>query len=125
MNANTYLVYWDMTGLEAVVDITEHLARGNAFEREKIWDILKDPENVPRNEWALEINQILHHMILRARANTQRHYEIYSVQTNEGITKNDLEDMFNENPQYAADLIRERGIKFYSDRVNRRTQVIE
>jgi hypothetical protein len=122
---NTFIVSWDMTGLEAVVDITENIERGDAFEREKIWDIIKDPEHVPQNEWARGVNQMLHHMILRARANTHRHYEIYSIQTNQGITKADLEDMFNNSPQAAADLIRDRGVKFYSDRVNKRTQVIE
>jgi hypothetical protein len=122
---NTYIISWDMTGLEAVVDVTENIARGNEFEREKIWDILKDPERIPRNEWAHEVNQILHHMMLRARANPQRHYEIYSINTNRDITKLDLEDMFNDAPQAAADLIRDRGHRLYSDRVNRRTQVIE
>jgi len=114
-----------MTGLEAVVDVTENIARGNEFEREKIWDILKDPERIPRNEWTHEVNQILHHMMLRARANPQRHYEIYSINTNQDITKLDLEDMFNDAPQAAADLIRDRGHRLYSDRVNKRTQVIE
>lgn len=122
---NTYIISWDMTGLEAIVDVTENITRGNEFEREKIWDILKDPENIPRNEWAQEVNRILHHMMLRARANPQRHYEIYSINTNQDITKLDLEDMFNDAPQAAADLIRDRGHRLYSDRVNRRTQVIE
>jgi len=122
---NTYIISWDMTGLEAVVDITENIARGDAFEREKIWDLLKDPNSTPHNEWAHEVNQILHHMMLRARANPQRHYEIYSINTNGDITKLDLEDMFNDAPQAAADLIRDRGHRLYSDRVDRRIQVIE
>jgi hypothetical protein len=122
---NTYIISWDMTGLEAVVDITENLERGNEFEREKIWDILKDHENIPRNEWAYEVNQMLHHMMLRARANPQRHYEIYSIKTNDDISKTDLQQMFEDSPQTAADLIRKRGNRLYSDRVNRRTQVIE
>jgi hypothetical protein len=122
---NTYIISWDMTGLEAVVDITENISRGNAFEREKLFDILKDPERVPRNTWAHQVNQMVHHMMLRARANPQRHYEIYSISTNQDISKTDLEELFTASPQTAADLIRDRGQQLYSDRVNRRIQVIE
>jgi len=122
---NTYIISWDMTGLEAVVDITENIACGNEFEREKIWDILKDPERIPRNEWAHEVNHLVSMMMLRARANPQRHYEIYSINTNADISKTDLETMFEDSPQTAADLIRDRGHRLYSDRVDRRIQVIE
>jgi chromosome segregation and condensation protein ScpB len=58
------------------------------------------------------------HLELRARSNTQRHYEIYLVNATEGITADDIREMFERNPQTAADLIRERGHKYYSDRVN-------
>ena len=64
-------------------------------------------------------------MTLRARANTQRHYEIYGIQTVEDIDKSTLERLFEDDPQAAAELIRERGTKLYSDRIAKRTQVIE
>ena len=64
-------------------------------------------------------------MTLRARANTQRHYEIYSIQTVEDIDKSTLERLFEDDPQAAAELIRDRGTKLYSDRIAKRTQVIE
>mgnify|MGYP003347175841 CR=1 FL=1 len=40
------------------------------------------------------------------------------------IDKENLERLFMDNPQAAADLIRERGSQLYSARVNKRTQVI-
>jgi hypothetical protein len=122
---NTYIISWDQTGVEAVVDITENIARGNAFEREKIWDMLKDPNSTPHNAWVREVNQMVNIMMLRARYNPQRHYEIYSINTDQSITKSDLEEMFESTPQTAADLIRERGNKLYSDRANKRDRVIE
>jgi len=60
---------------------------------------------------------------LRARANSQRHYEVYSVHVDEGITKNDIVDMFNDSPQAMADLIRERGNKIYSDRIEKQRAI--
>jgi hypothetical protein len=122
---NTYIISWDQTGLEAVVDITENIARGNAFEREKIWDLLKDPGRTPHNEWVHEVNHMVGIMMIRARANPQRHYEIYSINTDASISKEDLIQMFEDSPQTAADLIRGRGNKLYSDRANKRDRVIE
>ena len=125
MSTNTYIVYWDMTGLEAVVDITEKLARANDFERESLFDRIKEPEKEPYNKNMREINNMIHTMMLRARANPQRHYEIYMLKTNEDITKEDLDRYFDDNAQAIVNLIRERGEKIYSDRIEKRVQVIE
>ena len=125
MSTNTYIVYWDMTGLEAVVDITEKLARANDFERESLFDRIKEPEKEPYNKNMREINNMIHTMMLRARANPQRHYEIYMLKTNEDITKEDLDRYFDDNAQVIVNLIRERGEKLYSDRIEKRVQVIE
>jgi hypothetical protein len=55
---------------------------------------------------------------LRARFNPQRNYEIYIITATPGIDEDDIRDMFEHHPQTAADLIRERGHQYYSDRVN-------
>lgn len=59
----------------------------------------------------------LNHWKLRARYNTQRHYEIYLVDCGEEITEHMIREWFDTDPQGAADLIRERGIQIYSDRL--------
>ena len=125
VKGNTFIVSWDMTGLEAVVDVTQELVAGELWEKEIIFERLKDPDGDYLNEYARKINSILQMMTLRARANPQRHYEIYSINTTDSIDKDTLERLFNDDPQSAADLIRARGNKLYSDRVNKRTQVIE
>jgi hypothetical protein len=122
---NTFIISWDMTGLEAVVDITQDLAAGELRDQEVLFDILKDPEANHGNEPWRKISNIIQSMTLRARANTQRHYEIYSIQTVYDIDRATLERLFEDNPQAAAELIRDRGTKLYSDRIAKRTQVIE
>jgi len=122
---NTFIISWDMTGLEAVVDVTQDLAAGELRDQEVLFDILKDPEANHGNEPWRRINSIIQSMTLRARANTQRHYEIYSIQTVDDIDKSTLERLFEDDPQAAAELIRDRGTKLYSDRIAKRTQVIE
>lgn len=119
MDTNIFLLVWDCYGLEACVDVTDQMQRGNNFEKEKIWDLLKDPDNEPQNDAVKEINKIFFTMSMRARYNPQRHYEIYSIHTQKDITQEDLVGMFDHDPQGTAELIRERGIKLYSDRATK------
>ena len=103
--SNLFLVSWDCQGLEAVINIT-------AYEKETTWATLKN-EDPP-----VKLGSMVNHLMLRARANSQRHYEIYTMQVEEGITDEDIRGMFSNDPQGSADLIRDRGNKIYSDRRN-------
>jgi len=97
-----FVVMWDCYGLEYVGDITE-------AEQSRTWAALQDkPAEVT-------VPNILH-LELRARYNTQRHYEIYVFNAQEGITAGDIKEMFEFDPQAAAETIRRIGHKFYSDR---------
>lgn len=104
-----FVVMWCCEGLEYVGDVT-------AEQGKKTWAVLKGEEyrGMPN----------LFHMRLRAQYNTQRHYEIYFVNAVDGITENDIQEMFETNPQTAAELIRERGECFYSARADKNLQVI-
>lgn len=101
-----FVVMWCNEGLEYVGDVT-------AEQGLKTWAALKGEEhrNMPN----------LFHLRLRAQYNSQRHYEIYFVEAVDGITADDIQEMFEASPQTAADTIRKLGTVFYSDRaeVNR------
>jgi hypothetical protein len=99
-----FVVMWDNRGLEFVGNYTD-------YAQDQMWATLQGKKSEKTF-----VN--LMHLELRARHNTQRHYEIYLVNATEGITADDIRDMFERNPQTAADLIRERGYRYYSDRVN-------
>lgn len=103
MSEHLFLVMWDCYGLELCVDITKHL-------QDKTWATLT-------NTHAKEIPN-LNHLILRARYNTQRHYEIYTVTAQSGITAEEIIEMFEASPQHAADTIRRLGKAIYSDRAS-------
>jgi len=124
MKQNLFILSWDNTGLEACVDITEDRDRSDNFEQEKIFDLICDPHKVPTNEYLRRVNQMVSMMMMRARYNPQRHYEIYTVTTTEDVTAENLRDLFETSPQSAAELIRERGNKLYSDRANAKQIVI-
>ena len=53
---------------------------------------------------------------LRARFNPQRNYEIYIITAVPGISEDDIRDMFEADPQTAADTIRRIGHKYVSHR---------
>ena len=110
MEDNLFIVVWDMTGLESIIDVHE-------LQSEDVMRRLRD-------EKGSKLGQTLFYLTLRARANTHRHYEIYSIHTNPGIDRLTLADMFHANPQAAAELIREHGVKIYSDRASDKVQVI-
>ena len=99
-----FVVMWDNTGLEFVGDWTD-------FNQDRMWSTLQGKKSEKTF-----VN--LMHLELRARYNTQRHYEIYLINAAEGIGADDIRAMFAADPQTAADIIRERGHKYYSDRVN-------
>jgi hypothetical protein len=110
MTTNAYLVYWCEEGLESVIPITEY----EQVDRDNTFRVLNNQEPI-RNP----VNSLVQNMILRARYNTQRHYELYAIDCDINITKQDLETMFEDNPQTAADLVRDRGHRLYSDRAER------
>jgi hypothetical protein len=114
---NIFLIAWDCTGLESVIPVSEIEKINEQKRMEREWAILADPDmRDPGDLGAQNINKLMNMMMLRARFNTQRSYEIYSVHADASVSREDLVEMFNQSPQTAADLIRERGNKIYSDR---------
>ena len=96
----TFAIMWDCNGLEAVVQVPE--------PADITFAVLA---NKPRPEMPN-----LNHWELRARYNSQRHYEIYLISAQPGISKDDICNMFKADPQTAANTIRRIGQKYYSDR---------
>jgi len=109
--SNVFLLSWDCNGVEAVIDMSN-------YEKETVWAVLQEVDPPAR------LGSIVQHLILRARANPQRHYEIYTMQVESGITEEDVREMFDNDPQGSADLIRERGNRIYSDRITEPAKIV-
>jgi hypothetical protein len=105
---NVFAVMWDCNGLEAVEQIPDPALATFAVLQGR------EPPRPPNiNTWRL-----------RARFNTQRNYEIYIVHATPEITREDIREMFEANPQTAADTIRRLGHKFYSDRATQPRAIV-
>jgi hypothetical protein len=107
MTTNAYIFMWDCYGIESIVPITQY----EHWDHENLLKLLADKPTV-RNP----INSIIQRLIIRARFNTQRNYEIYAVNCNEDMDESFWKLQWQTEPQQTAGLIRQHGMKIYSDR---------
>jgi hypothetical protein len=105
-----FVVYWCSEGLEYVGDVTED---GHAAVMARLRD----------EKYHSRIPNVMH-LELRARFNSQRHYECWVVDAVEGITAEDIREMFEADPQTAADLIRSRGTRVFGEPMGKQRVVI-
>lgn len=103
-----FAIMWDCRGLEAVQRIPD--------PADTTFALLKgaEPPKLPN----------IMHWQLRARYNSQRHYEIWIITATAGIDEADIKEMFENDPQGAADTIRRIGQCYHSDRASQDRVVI-
>lgn len=106
MTTNAFLFSWDCTGVEAVIPITEY----EDWDTANAFNVLEG-----KAKTANPLNSTVNAILMRARYNPQRFYEVYVVDCDEGITVGDWRDMWEINPQMCADIIRARGVKLYGE----------
>lgn len=103
-----------MTGIDSIVPITQY----EKIDSENTFRILNNQEAIKN-----PLNGIITSMVMRARANSQRHYEIYAIDCEFEIDEKEWREQWETDPQYYADLVRERGVKIYSDRPSRNQRI--
>lgn len=116
---NKFLAVWDMNGLETLYNLTAWEKRVKNWEKGHIFRILKEEQkSAPPS--APNLNLIL----LRARVNSQRQYEVYIFEA-DTISEQDILEMFDKDPQVIVDSIRDAGVKIYSDYTPQPKQLIQ
>jgi hypothetical protein len=109
MTTNAFIFSWDQLGIEAIVPISQY----EFHDQENTMRLLREQPRIPN-----PLDGIVRGLLLRARFNTHRHYEIYAVDCTEGMDEAFWREQWEQYPQATAELIRERGHKLFSDRVN-------
>lgn len=112
-----YLAMWDMLGLECIFDVNDAMQEIDQWEKQKIVSILKE-EREPVKPKGIPLQM----MILRARVNSQRSYEIYEFTSTLDI--NTIRKEFAKDPQPIVNWIRDNGGKIYSDYVKSERKMI-
>jgi hypothetical protein len=108
---------WDMNGLESLINVTQIEKEHAQWEKENIFRILKE-----ENETVKPAPVPLEMMIMRAKFNSQRHYEIYTFDSE--LSEQDIRETFEDSPQVIVDAIRGIGYKFYSDRATQKAVIV-
>jgi hypothetical protein len=93
------------------------MSKYNEWEKQKVVAILKE-ERTPDQPAGIPLQM----MLLRAKVNSQRAYEIYEF--NSTIGYDELKEAFNDNPQPIVEWIRENGKQVYSDHVKQNRKMI-
>lgn len=106
------LIMWDMYGVEAVIDVTAQL-------QNQLFDMIRESDHF--NQW---LNHTINYLTLRARANSQRNYEVFSIWVDESIDADTLRAEFTSSPQLMADLVRSRGNRIFGSANPSHRQVI-
>ena len=112
-----YLAMWDSQGLECIFDVDYYMGRYDEWQKQKVVAILKE-ERIPDQPIGIPLQML----ILRAKANSQRAYEIYEFTSTMGYKE--LTKVFNDDPQPVVEWIRENGKKVYSDYVKQDRRMI-
>lgn len=108
-----FLAVWDMLGLESIFDIDAGMQLIEDHEKQQVWRTLQGQMIDKRKPNPIPLQML----VMRARANSQRSYEIYTF-TSE-FTMNEVRKIFAECPQPLVEWIRSNGTKVYSDYVKR------
>lgn len=109
MTTNAFIFSWDQLGIESIVPITQY----EHHDKQQLINILSE-KRTQKNP----LDGILKSLMLRARFNPQRHYEIYAIDCDASLDEAFWREQWEEYPQETAELIRDRGHKLYSDRAS-------
>lgn len=92
-----WLVYWDTSGFEGIINVGEHLEK-------EAFDLLVNDKRSGQS-----ISSVYNMMTMRARFNPQRSPEIWTFTSNEDITEETLREVADLDPQWLVDWIRSNG----------------
>ena len=110
MTTNAFIFSWDCTGVEAIIPITQY----EMIDKINLINILSEKKTVES-----PVNTMIYNLKMRAMFNQQRHYEIYAIDCSKELDVEFWQEKWKTDPQFCADLIREKGLKIYSDRATK------
>jgi len=103
-NMSEFLISWDTNGIESIVPIGE-------WRNENLVAKLSG-EHEPHN-----IGSTYNMLCMRARFNPQRFPQIWGINVDDNITAEMLREIADTTPQVLVDLVKEKGVKFYGDKM--------
>lgn len=115
MTSNAFIFSWCNEGIESIIPITQY----EHWDKQNLMNMLAE-KPTQRNP----LDTIVRNLLIRARVNSQRHYEIYAIDCEKELDEQFWREQWEEDPQFTADLIRERGHRLFSDRATKKTVIV-
>lgn len=106
-NTSLFLFSWDCHGIESIIDLTAYAD----WDQLQLLNMLADRPTQRNPAWSMVQN-----ILMRARYNGHRHYEVYMVTCNKSMTEHYWREQWALFPQNTAEVVRDRGHKLWSDR---------
>jgi hypothetical protein len=107
MTTNAFIFCWDQNGIESIVPISQY----EDWDKTNLFNMIAG-RSVDKNP----IDAIIRNMLLRARINSHRQYEVYAVECDIDLDEKFWRRQWQSDHAHTADLVRDRGHKLYSDR---------
>lgn len=105
-NMSEFLISWDTNGIEAIIPIGEQRSENLVAK------LSGKPE--PFN-----IGSTYNMLCMRARFNPQRSPQIWGINVDDSITEAMLREIADTTPQVLVDLVKEKGVKFFGDKMQK------
>ena len=103
----SFIFSWDKFGIESIIPIDSY----KELEQQNLLRLIKGEAPLKNN-----LDKTIFLLIMRARANPQRNYEIYAVNCHHELTEEFWKHQWESHPQQTAEVIRNHGQKLYSNR---------
>jgi hypothetical protein len=100
-----FLAMWDEMGIECLQDITDE--HPDNVARAHLFTAIKNGEPIPKSHLGTQIQA----MLMRARFNGQRQYEIYVFTSADSVSLSDIDTWVNDDIQGFVDWVRENHAK--------------
>jgi len=115
---NYYLVSWDCHGVETFVNITDW--HPDRWAEANLFDSIREGK-IQSKAFPVNVSALL----LRARFNTQRNYEVYVFTADDTVEESEIKLWFEQDPQAFVDWVRENhSSKLWDDRARPKDRVI-
>jgi hypothetical protein len=113
-----YIVSWDCEGVEFFKEITEH--HPDNWAKNHLFDSIKENKKIEK-----PMSFSLDSLVLRARFNSHRNYEIYIFTSEDSVSAKDIRAWFESTPQGFADWVRENhSYKVFGSRAPKKPVII-
>lgn len=106
LKENFYIVSWSIEGIECCKDITS--LRPDEWAKKTLFETIKQGEASGGKN---PLSDIVNAILLRARFNPWRHYEVYVFTAAPSITLADIEEMYETNVQYFVNWVRKNHVR--------------